>query len=60
MGLAALRSGSGIRAQFTSPPYVHIAQQEGAKQILSGEEAFGDRFTFIVGVASPFWGEKRA
>jgi len=51
-GLQALLSGQDIVAQFTAPPYNFIAAETpGIEVILSGEEAFGDSFSFIVGIA---------
>ena len=55
-GLQALLSGQDVVAQFTSPPYNFIAsEKQGIQVILSGEEAFGGPFIFIVGIAQdPF------
>lgn len=51
-GLQALLSGQDIVAQFTAPPYNFIAAETpGIEVILSGEEAFGDSYSFIVGIA---------
>ncbi len=53
-GLQALMAATEVSAHFTAPPYL---QQElavpGLRQLLTGEEAFGGPFTFIVGVAQP-------
>lgn len=52
-GMNALLSGKEISAHFTSPPYLsNELKQKGMKQVLSGKEAIGTDFTFIVGVAS--------
>ena len=51
-GMNALLSGREISAHFTSPPYIFMESQEtGIKSILTGEEAMGGEFTFIVGTA---------
>ncbi len=57
-GLSALLSGRDVTAHFTSPPYLFRAldHPEG-RLLLDGEEAFGGRFTFIVGVVAPDWAE---
>jgi NitT/TauT family transport system substrate-binding protein len=52
-GMQALLSGAGAAAHFTAPPYLFTElEQEGFRQILSGEEAMGGPFTFIVGTAT--------
>lgn len=52
-GLQALVSGTEVTAHFTAPPYLQQEQATpGIHQILSGEEAFGGPFTFIVGVGN--------
>mgnify|MGYP000445179044 CR=1 FL=1 len=57
-GYQALISNS-ITAHFTSPPYIFREQGlAGARMILSGEEAFGAPFTFIVGYATEEFHEK--
>lgn len=49
-GFSALTSGGDISAHFTSPPYLfEELKVPGARRIISGEEAFGAPFTFIVG-----------
>lgn len=51
-GVSALLSGS-IQAHFTSPPYLFTElEQPGAHMLVSGTEAFGEPFSFIVGYAS--------
>ncbi len=51
-GYQSLVSGS-ITAHFTSPPYIfNELRLEDARLLLSGEEAFGAPFTFIVGYAT--------
>lgn len=53
-GMQALLSGTEVAAHFTAPPYLQQELAEpGVRQLLSGEEAFGGPFTFIVGVAQP-------
>ena len=53
-GLQALMAGTEVSAHFTAPPYLQQELGEpGISQLLSGEEAFGGPFTFIVGVAQP-------
>jgi len=52
-GMNALLSGSDVTAHFTSTPYLEKElSTEGFHQILSGNEAFGDEFSFIVGVTT--------
>ena len=51
-GLQALRAKGSIQLQFTSPPYVSMALEEGFNLVLEGEQAFAGPFTFIVGVMS--------
>ena len=56
--MTALLSGAGVTAHFASPPYVYEElAADGTQSILSGREAFGGLFTFIVGVASPDFGD---
>jgi len=41
---------STIAGHFTSPPYIFLElEQPGFRQVLTGDEAFGGAFTFIVG-----------
>lgn len=55
-GYTALVARSEVAAHFTAPPYLFSALDEaGATLLLDGVEAFGDRFTFIVGVGAPGW-----
>ena len=57
-GYNALLARRELAAHFTAPPYLFSAlQEEGATLLLHGNEAFGDRFTFIIGVGAPGWGE---
>ncbi len=53
-GAAALLGDTGdIDAHFTSPPYIFKELDEpGIWQIVSGNDAFGGPFTFIVGVTT--------
>jgi len=48
-GVQMLLSDSEIRMHFTSPPYVFQEKTEGMTEVISGEDAFGGPFTFIVG-----------
>jgi NitT/TauT family transport system substrate-binding protein len=51
-GMQALLAGREITAHFTSPPFLfEELDQEGARLILTGEEAFQGNFSFIVGAA---------
>lgn len=51
--MTALLAGSGVSAHFAPPPYVfEELAAPGAQSVISGAEAFGGPFTFIVGVAS--------
>lgn len=52
-GMNALLSRKEITAHFTSPPYIFKeSEEEGIHQILSGKEALGGEFTFIIGVGT--------
>ncbi|MDI3548070.1 MAG: sulfonate transport system substrate-binding protein [Halanaerobiales bacterium] len=52
-GMNALLSRKEITAHFTSPPYIFKELKDGKMhQILSGKEAMGKEFTFIVGAAT--------
>lgn len=52
-GMNALLTKKDITAHFTSPPYIFKElEQEGMHKILSGKEAMGKNFTFIVGVTT--------
>ena len=51
-GFTALVSRSGVSGHFTSPPFLfEEVKVDGNHLLLSGEEAFGGEFTFIVGAA---------
>lgn len=57
-GLAALLAGRDVTAHFTAPPFLFRAlEEQNGALLLDGREAFGDRFTFIVGVTAPGWDE---
>lgn len=60
-GLQALIAGKEVSAHFTAPPYLQQELSEpGLHQLLSGEDAFGGPFTFIVGVAQQdFLGDEK-
>lgn len=52
-GMNALLAKKDITAHFTSPPYIFKElDYEGFHQVLSGKEAMGKDFTFIVGVTT--------
>jgi len=49
----ALLAGREVSAHFASAPYLFLeSREEGIKNILSGREAFGGDFTFIIGVST--------
>jgi len=49
----ALLAGREVSSHFASPPYLFLESREkGIKEILSGKEAFGGEFTFIIGVST--------
>ncbi|MBN2657115.1 MAG: ABC transporter substrate-binding protein [Spirochaetales bacterium] len=50
-GMNALLSGA-VTGHFTSPPYLFLEEEEGYDVLVSGEEAMGEPFTFIAGVAT--------
>jgi len=51
--LQAIVAGGEIRAHFTSEPFLsRELQLPGARLVLSGRDAFGGPFSFIVGVVS--------
>lgn len=48
--MQALLSSSEVVAHFTSPPYLFLEEDEkDTKVLVTGEEAMGEPFTFIVG-----------
>lgn len=47
--MAMLLSGEQIAAHFASPPYLFTEQAAGLNTVVTGEQAFGGAFTFIVG-----------
>jgi NitT/TauT family transport system substrate-binding protein len=52
-GMAALLARGDVVAHFTSPPFLGRELQEpGARLLVDGTEAFGEPFTFIVGVTT--------
>jgi NitT/TauT family transport system substrate-binding protein len=52
-GMNALMGKTDVSAHFTAPPYLtRELQSKNNKMILSGEDAMGGEFTFIVGVAT--------
>lgn len=52
-GMQLLLNSNEIDAHFTSPPYLFEEKKLGMHEVLSGEEAFGGEFTFIVGAVYP-------
>lgn len=48
-GMQMLAAGGEVTMHFTSPPYLFQEEGMGMKKVISGEEAFGAPFTFIVG-----------
>jgi len=49
----ALLAGREVSAHFASAPYLFLeSREEGVKNVLSGREAFGGDFTFIIGVST--------
>lgn len=48
-GVQMLLADSEITMHFTSPPYVFQEASEGMTEVISGDDAFGGPFTFIVG-----------
>jgi len=58
-GMNALLAKNDITAHFTTPPYLtKELEAEGMHQILSGSEAMGKDFTFIVGVSTSDFRDK--
>ncbi|MGM0378805.1 MAG: ABC transporter substrate-binding protein [Bacillota bacterium] len=52
-GMSALNSNSEIKLHFTSPPYLQKELEIDRNfLVISGKEAFGNEFTFIVGLGS--------
>lgn len=52
-GMNALLSGTEITAHFTSTPYLEKElEADGFHLVLDGEEVFGQKFSFIVGVTT--------
>lgn len=49
--MSALLSGADVSLHFTAAPYLGTELQNGMSLILTGEDAMGGPFTFIVGVA---------
>jgi len=51
--MAGLLSKKDVTAHFSSPPYLYKELQDSAiTEVLDGEDAFGQEFTFIFGVAT--------
>lgn len=52
-GMNALLANSDIDLHFTSPPYLfEELKAENASLVISGDQCFGDDFTFIVGMTT--------
>ena len=50
-GVTSFVSGDESILHFTTPPFIQSELAvEGAREILTGQEAFGDEFTFIVAI----------
>lgn len=59
-GYQSLKSGNDISAHFTSPPYLFQELDEpNNKLLLSGSDAMGDDFTFIIGICTDSFKEKK-
>jgi NitT/TauT family transport system substrate-binding protein len=59
-GMQALLGKREISAHFTSPPYVmEELAQPGMYQVISGREAMGGEFTFIVGAVTDAFVEEQ-
>jgi len=59
-GMHALLSKADISGHFTSPPYLFMElENEEAHVVLTGKEAMGQRFTFVVGVSMDEFSRKR-
>jgi NitT/TauT family transport system substrate-binding protein len=57
----ALLAGREVSAHFASAPYLFLeSREEGIKKILSGSEAFGGDFTFIIGVSTEQFYEEQS
>jgi NitT/TauT family transport system substrate-binding protein len=48
----ALLAKREVSAHFASAPYLFLETKAGMKEVISGQEAFGGDFTFIVGVST--------
>jgi NitT/TauT family transport system substrate-binding protein len=48
----ALLAKRELSAHFASAPYLFLETKAGMKEVLSGKEAFGGDFTFIIGVST--------
>jgi NitT/TauT family transport system substrate-binding protein len=60
-GMNALLAEGDITAHFTSPPYLfEELKMPGFHTVVTGREAFGGDFTFIVGVVSSEFAEEHA
>lgn len=57
----ALLAKREVKAHFASPPYLFLESKEaGIKKVISGKEAFGGEFTFIVGVSTEKFKEENS
>ena len=60
-GYQALKASGDVTAHFTSPPYIFQEMDDDELNLLlTGDEAFGDSFTFIVGVCQESFIEDEA
>ncbi|MTI70656.1 MAG: ABC transporter substrate-binding protein [Firmicutes bacterium] len=60
-GMNALLAKKDITAHFTSPPYIFKElDHKGFHKVLSGKEAMGKDFTFIIGVTTKAFHDKNS
>jgi NitT/TauT family transport system substrate-binding protein len=58
-GMNALMAKTDVSAHFTAPPYLgRELESQGNKLILTGNQAMGEEFTFIVGVSTKSFHDK--
>lgn len=52
-GMSALLSKGDVKLHFTSPPYLfEELKEEDTSLVIDGDECFGEKFTFIVGMTT--------
>lgn len=60
-GMSAMLAGQELQLHFTSPPFIFMELEEtGTHLVLSGREAMGGPFTFIIGAAPKRVQEEKA